>query len=295
MGALPNVYTGYQPVGDPDAQRRFGEAWGVALGRAARPHRHRGLRRDGGRARASRSTSWARTPCSPTPTRRTSRRRSAASTSSSCRTSSSPRRRQLADVVLPAASFAEKDGTFTNTERRVQLLHRAVASPGRGARRLARSSPSWPAAWAPRPAGATPSSADIMARDRCADAVVRRHQLRPPRRGRPLLAVPGPGAPRHADPARRAVHARQGKFFPVDVPAPGRGGRRRVPADPDDGTHARALPHRHDDAPLRRPQRTGADRLRRDQSGRRRALGCRRRRGCDRGDAARDASACRRT
>ncbi len=37
---------------------------------------------------------------------------------------------QLASVVLPAASFAEKDGTFTNTERRVQLLKPAVKSPG---------------------------------------------------------------------------------------------------------------------------------------------------------------------
>ena len=36
----------------------------------------------------------------------------------------------LADVVLPAASFAEKDGTFTNTERRVQLLRPAVSPPG---------------------------------------------------------------------------------------------------------------------------------------------------------------------
>jgi len=37
---------------------------------------------------------------------------------------------QLADVVLPAASFAEKDGTFTNTERRVQRVRRVVDSPG---------------------------------------------------------------------------------------------------------------------------------------------------------------------
>lgn len=36
----------------------------------------------------------------------------------------------LADVVLPAASFAEKDGTFTNTERRVQRIRRAVRPPG---------------------------------------------------------------------------------------------------------------------------------------------------------------------
>ena len=36
----------------------------------------------------------------------------------------------LADVVFPVASFAEKDGTFTNTERRVQLLRKAVDPPG---------------------------------------------------------------------------------------------------------------------------------------------------------------------
>jgi predicted molibdopterin-dependent oxidoreductase YjgC len=37
---------------------------------------------------------------------------------------------RLADVVLPSASFAEKDGTFTNTERRVQRIRKAVSSPG---------------------------------------------------------------------------------------------------------------------------------------------------------------------
>ena len=36
----------------------------------------------------------------------------------------------LADVVLPGASFAEKDGTFTNTERRVQRVRQAIAPLG---------------------------------------------------------------------------------------------------------------------------------------------------------------------
>lgn len=36
----------------------------------------------------------------------------------------------IADVILPAAAFAEKDGTFTNTERRVQRLRKAVEPPG---------------------------------------------------------------------------------------------------------------------------------------------------------------------
>ena len=35
----------------------------------------------------------------------------------------------LADVVLPSACFAEKDGTFTNTERRVQRIRKAVDPP----------------------------------------------------------------------------------------------------------------------------------------------------------------------
>ena len=36
----------------------------------------------------------------------------------------------LADVVLPSACFAEKDGTLTNTERRVQRIRKAVDPPG---------------------------------------------------------------------------------------------------------------------------------------------------------------------
>ena len=37
---------------------------------------------------------------------------------------------QLADVVLPATSFAEKEGTFTNAERRLQRVRPGVTSPG---------------------------------------------------------------------------------------------------------------------------------------------------------------------
>ncbi len=37
---------------------------------------------------------------------------------------------KLADVVLPATCYAEKDGTFTNSERRVQRVRKAVDPPG---------------------------------------------------------------------------------------------------------------------------------------------------------------------
>jgi formate dehydrogenase alpha subunit len=41
---------------------------------------------------------------------------------------------KLADVVLPASSYAERDGTYTNTERRVQLTQPVVRPPGQARR-----------------------------------------------------------------------------------------------------------------------------------------------------------------
>jgi formate dehydrogenase major subunit len=43
---------------------------------------------------------------------------------------------RYADVVLPGASFAEKDGTYVNTERRIQLSKAAIAPPGHARRDL---------------------------------------------------------------------------------------------------------------------------------------------------------------
>jgi formate dehydrogenase alpha subunit len=37
---------------------------------------------------------------------------------------------ELADVVFPAVCFAEKEGTFTNTDRRIQRVRKAVNPPG---------------------------------------------------------------------------------------------------------------------------------------------------------------------
>ena len=37
---------------------------------------------------------------------------------------------QLADVVLPSKCYAEKEGTFSNTERRVQRVRKAIDAPG---------------------------------------------------------------------------------------------------------------------------------------------------------------------
>jgi predicted molibdopterin-dependent oxidoreductase YjgC len=37
---------------------------------------------------------------------------------------------EYADIILPATSFAEKEGTFTNSDRRIQLIRKAVPIPG---------------------------------------------------------------------------------------------------------------------------------------------------------------------
>src|SRR5262249_28165029 len=39
---------------------------------------------------------------------------------------------EFADVVLPASSFLEKTGTYTNTDRRVQVGRTALRPPGEG-------------------------------------------------------------------------------------------------------------------------------------------------------------------
>ena len=37
---------------------------------------------------------------------------------------------KYADVLLPGVTFAEKTGTFTNTERRIQMVHQAIEPLG---------------------------------------------------------------------------------------------------------------------------------------------------------------------
>ena len=129
MGALPNVYTGYQSVDDEAARNKFDAAWDVDLGAAAGAHSHRDDRRHGRRPGQGRLRD-GREPDA------------VGSGPAACRAAAQgpglPRRTghlpdrdgRLADVVLPATSFAEKDGTFTNTERRVQRVRAAVPPPG---------------------------------------------------------------------------------------------------------------------------------------------------------------------
>jgi predicted molibdopterin-dependent oxidoreductase YjgC len=129
MGALPTVFTGYQAVADEAIRKKFEKAWKTELTdrpgltalemmNAAEEGRIKGLLMVG------------LNPMMSFPDR--SRIKNALETLEFLAVSDifPTETTEYADVILPAASFAEKDGTFTSTERRVQRIRRAVDPPG---------------------------------------------------------------------------------------------------------------------------------------------------------------------
>jgi len=130
MGGLPNVYPGYQPVTSPEAKAKFESAWGVEglpeqpgltvveMVNAAGEGQLRALYIMGENPMVTDPDIHHVKECLekleflvvqdifPTETA------------------------QLAHVILPSASFAEKDGTFTSTDRRIQRVRKAVNPPG---------------------------------------------------------------------------------------------------------------------------------------------------------------------
>jgi formate dehydrogenase major subunit/formate dehydrogenase alpha subunit len=130
MGALPDLYSGYQKVADPQVRERFRAAWG---GGPLPENPGLPLTRAMNEAVAGRVRGMfimGENPVISDPDQTHARKALASLELLVVQDIFLSETAQLADVVLPAACFAEKDGTFTNTERRVQLLRRAVAPPG---------------------------------------------------------------------------------------------------------------------------------------------------------------------
>jgi formate dehydrogenase major subunit len=129
MGALPDVYSGYQRVDDPAARGRFERAWGTTLPRdpgrtslAMQHAAHEGVLRA--------LLVMGEDPVVTDPAQHHVQRALEALDCLIVVELFLTETAKLADVVFPAASFAEKDGTFTSTERRVQRVRRAVPPPG---------------------------------------------------------------------------------------------------------------------------------------------------------------------
>jgi predicted molibdopterin-dependent oxidoreductase YjgC len=125
LGALPNVYPGYQKVNDHTVRRKFQKAWGRKLD--DKP----GLTLTDmfqvsheGRLKAMYIV--GENPMMSEPDLMHARSAMIRLEFLAVQDLFLTETAQLADVVLPAASFAEKDGTFTNTERRVQRVRKAI-------------------------------------------------------------------------------------------------------------------------------------------------------------------------
>jgi formate dehydrogenase alpha subunit len=129
MGALPNVFSGYQSVANPDIVAKFEKVWGKGL--SGKP----GLRIpemfeaiiDGDvKAMYVMGEDPVLTDADANHVRKAMAGLEFLVVQDIFMTETA----EYADVILPAACYAEKDGTFTNTERRVQRVRKAVEPPG---------------------------------------------------------------------------------------------------------------------------------------------------------------------
>jgi len=130
MGGLPNVYPAYQVVTNPEVKSKFETAWGVPglPDKVGLTVTEMVLAAHDGRIRALyiMGEDPLMSDADLTHARESLEKLDFLVVQDIFPTATS----QIADVVLPAPSFAEKDGTFTNTERRVQRVRPAVLPPG---------------------------------------------------------------------------------------------------------------------------------------------------------------------
>ena len=129
MGALPNVLPAYQPVANDETRAKFEKAWGAAL--PAKPGKTIVEIMDGAHKGEIKALYiMGENPMISDPdlthVEASLKHLDLLIVQDIFLTETA----RLADVVLPSACFAEKDGTFTNTERRVQRVRKAVPAPG---------------------------------------------------------------------------------------------------------------------------------------------------------------------
>lgn len=128
-GGLPNVYTAYQRVDDPDIKAKFEAAWHSAL--SPDPGLTVTELVDGallGKVKAM--VVMGEDPLTSEPNLSHAQHALDALDFLVCIDLFMNETGKHAHVILPSASFAEKDGTFTNSDRRVQRIRRALPLAG---------------------------------------------------------------------------------------------------------------------------------------------------------------------
>jgi formate dehydrogenase major subunit len=129
FGAMPDRFPGYDLVADPEARRRFEKGWGVGLPTAKGLDNHEMV--DAALRGALKSMYVKGEDMSLADSNQNVVHRAFSNLeffvlqdcffSDACR---------FADVILPASPALEKDGTFTNTERRIQRLYQVLEPLG---------------------------------------------------------------------------------------------------------------------------------------------------------------------
>jgi formate dehydrogenase alpha subunit len=129
MGGLPNVFTGYQPVNDIGAQEKFSKAWNVDALSSKVGMTVTELIPAAGKSVKALFIMGENPILSDADGHHVEK----------CLTSLDfmvvqdifmTETAKLADVILPSTCFAEKEGTFTNTERKVLRVRKAINPPG---------------------------------------------------------------------------------------------------------------------------------------------------------------------
>ena len=129
MGGLPNVYPGYQAVTVDAVKQKFETAWGVALSNKV------GLTVTemiplAGEGKLKALYILGEDPIMSDPDSAHIRHCLETCEFIALQEIFPSETSKYADVLLPGVTFAEKSGTFTNTERRIQLVRKAIEPVG---------------------------------------------------------------------------------------------------------------------------------------------------------------------
>jgi len=130
MGCLPNVYMGYRRVSDLAIRETMAKAWGVEKLPAKDGFVVTEMMKEAHEGRLKAMVIIGENPMVSDPDLKHARKSLGKLDFLVVQDIFMTETARLAHVVLPSASFAEKDGTFTNTERKVQRVRKAISSPG---------------------------------------------------------------------------------------------------------------------------------------------------------------------
>ena len=128
VGALPDLLPGYQRAADPDARKRLSDAWGIEM--PSEPGLTLTEKVNGAGDKVKIMFVMGENPLMSDPDTNHVKKQFAKLDFLIVSELFMSETAAIANVVFPAVSYAEKDGTYTATDRRIQRLHKAIEPIG---------------------------------------------------------------------------------------------------------------------------------------------------------------------